>query len=168
MAKLFKGMGVEVGVAKGEYSEIILQEGQITTLYGVDPYTPHRGYQDYTRETTFANLFEAATERLKDYPNYHFIPEYSMAAVKRFKPGELDFVYIDADHSYKAALEDITEWAKKVRRGGIVAGDDYERNSSNDHYEVTRALFDYAEIAEISKIFIYSYRRPYNWMFYKP
>jgi len=37
----------------------------------------------------------------------------------------LDFVYIDADHSYKSVKEDINAWAPKVREGGIVAGHDY-------------------------------------------
>lgn len=48
-----------------------------------------------------------------------------MEAVKRFKNGSLDFVYIDANHSFNYVMQDLTEWSKKVRVGGIVSGDDY-------------------------------------------
>ena len=37
----------------------------------------------------------------------------------------LDFVFIDAEHSYESVKEDVNGWAKKVRHGGIVSGHDY-------------------------------------------
>jgi cephalosporin hydroxylase len=39
--------------------------------------------------------------------------------------GSLDFVYIDAEHTYEGCLADLRLWSPKVRRGGIVSGDDY-------------------------------------------
>ena len=36
----------------------------------------------------------------------------------------LDFVYIDADHSYASVVEDITAWKNKVKQGGFIAGHD--------------------------------------------
>lgn len=39
--------------------------------------------------------------------------------------GSLDFVFIDADHSYAAVKDDITCWAPKVRAGGWLGGHDY-------------------------------------------
>lgn len=38
--------------------------------------------------------------------------------------GSLDFVFIDADHSYESVKEDINLWEPKVRPGGMVAGHD--------------------------------------------
>ena len=38
----------------------------------------------------------------------------------------LDFVFIDADHSYSGCLADIKAWTPKVRPGGMVSGHDYE------------------------------------------
>jgi hypothetical protein len=51
--------------------------------------------------------------------------EMSMDAVKKIKDGSLDFVYIDANHGFDYVMEDLIEWSKKVRVGGIVSGDDY-------------------------------------------
>ncbi len=47
-------------------------------------------------------------------------------AHKLFKDESLDFVFIDADHSYEGVLEDIKLWHPKVKRGGTFAGHDYD------------------------------------------
>lgn len=41
--------------------------------------------------------------------------------------GSLDFVFIDADHSYKAVADDIACWRSKVRSGGWLGGHDYSK-----------------------------------------
>lgn len=42
-----------------------------------------------------------------------------------YKDRSLDFVFIDACHSYDSVVEDINLWYPKVKVGGILAGDDY-------------------------------------------
>lgn len=37
----------------------------------------------------------------------------------------IDLLYLDGDHSYDAVKEDINFWFPKVKKGGIIAGDDY-------------------------------------------
>jgi len=48
-----------------------------------------------------------------------------MEAVKVFENNSLDFVYIDGNHEFRYFAEDIYEWPKKVRKGGIISGHDY-------------------------------------------
>ena len=47
------------------------------------------------------------------------------AAPAQFEDASIDFVYIDARHTYDAVMEDLEAWWPKVRPGGIVAGEDY-------------------------------------------
>lgn len=55
----------------------------------------------------------------------------SVTASKIFKDGILDLVFIDADHRYEYAKNDITSWLPKLRDGGILCGHDiYEHYSS--------------------------------------
>jgi hypothetical protein len=49
----------------------------------------------------------------------------SMDAVKDFEDESLDFVYIDGHHGFKFVTEDIWEWSKKVKKGGVISGHDY-------------------------------------------
>ncbi len=51
----------------------------------------------------------------------------STKASKLYADNSLDFVFIDANHSYKFVKDDINAWYPKVKKGGILAGHDYER-----------------------------------------
>ena len=49
----------------------------------------------------------------------------SVTAAGTYPDSSLDFVFIDADHSYEACLADINAWLPKVKVGGYIAGHDY-------------------------------------------
>ena len=51
-----------------------------------------------------------------------------------FAEGSLDFVFIDAEHTFESVLDDLSAWWPKVRPGGLLAGHDY------DWPEVARAV----------------------------
>ena len=80
----------------------------------------------------FRNIDEQAKNkdillnRFKDNQRVNIIIEPSVEASKRFDKGSLDFVYIDANHSYEAVKQDIISWIPKVKSGGIISGHDYE------------------------------------------
>ena len=42
-----------------------------------------------------------------------------------FKDGSVDFVFVDADHSYDACNRDIVNWLPKLKEKGWMAGHDY-------------------------------------------
>jgi hypothetical protein len=50
---------------------------------------------------------------------------HSHLASSLYEDGSLDFVFLDADHSYEAVMRDIASWLPKVRAGGVLAGHDY-------------------------------------------
>lgn len=139
--------GVEVGVAAGDYSEVICRANPQMKLYGVDPYTPLKGYRDYTRRATFDTFHAEAKTRLGSFNNYEFIYKPSLDAVKDFADDSLDFVYIDANHEEPFITNDVTKWYKKVKPGGILAGHDYSRPKSQDdmspHHNVKGAIQAY-------------------------
>jgi hypothetical protein len=49
----------------------------------------------------------------------------SEQAASLFEDGTLDFVFLDADHSYEAVRRDLEAWFPKVKRRGILGGHDY-------------------------------------------
>lgn len=50
----------------------------------------------------------------------------SIQAVNLYPDQSLDFVLLDASHDYLNIITDIQNWSKKIKPGGILAGDDYE------------------------------------------
>ena len=53
------------------------------------------------------------------------IKELSWEGSKHFEDASVDFVFIDADHSYDSVVKDINSWLPKIRKGGMISGHDY-------------------------------------------
>jgi hypothetical protein len=128
----------EVGVYGGEGSRIFVESGKVRRLYAVDPWAfdihdPKLGLELFSGADV-----EAAFDVLAlAYPQQIFkIKAASPQVASCFHDGELDAVYIDADHSYAACAADIAAWTPKVKPDGIVAGHDY----STDWPGVIRAV----------------------------
>lgn len=146
-------VSVEVGVAAGEYSQILCRSNPQMKLYGIDPWKPYRGYKDYVKKQTFERLRQEAKDHLSRYPRYVFIEEFSSDAIKRFYDNSLDFVYIDANHREPYISWDIDNWSKKVKKGGIVAGHDYIRATA-EHCDVIDAVNRYVKVHNIRPWFL--------------
>ena len=66
----------------------------------------------------------------------------SAEAVKHVPPGSLDFVFIDAVHLFEYSWNDLKSWENRLRRPGILAGDDYcgEVKEAVDRFSDSRLL----------------------------
>ena len=120
--------GIEVGVYKGEFTKKFLDAGLKMT--GVDPWTP---YEDFDRKRVDRSkrqefLLGHTQRYLAEYlenGQCQLIRKPSMDAVKEFEDNSLDFVYIDGNHLFKYVADDMCEWWKKVKKGGVMCGHDY-------------------------------------------
>ena len=113
-ARLGFTTGAEIGVCWGRYSEILCRTNPRLKLLAVDDWRRNRTHRSY-----------AGTKRRLAKLNVTIDRRSSMDAVADVRDKSLDFVFIDADHKYVSVCEDIREWSKKVRIGGIVSGHDY-------------------------------------------
>jgi hypothetical protein len=60
-----------------------------------------------------------------EYRNTRSIRMKSVKAAQIYEDESLDFVFIDASHEEKDVKNDIDAWFPKVKKGGILAGDDW-------------------------------------------
>lgn len=49
----------------------------------------------------------------------------STLAAKQYLDNSLELVFIDASHDYDSVKKDIEAWLPKIKKGGIISGDDY-------------------------------------------
>lgn len=121
------GKIVELGAWKGKSSAFLV----------VEAYNKSPKIEIHIVDTWGGNPFDGSQDQSTDLYN-KFISNMSLLArpyqahrmktneaVGLFKDESLDAVFIDADHSYEAVKLDIQNWMPKVRKGGILAGHDY-------------------------------------------
>lgn len=116
-------VGAEIGVDNGEFSEKIAKSG--LKLYSIDPWLYYKDYYHSRGQAIFDDTYEITKKRLAPYPNCTIVRKTSMEATLDFEDESLDFVYIDGNHEFKFVAEDLSEWTKKIRKGGVIAGHDY-------------------------------------------
>jgi hypothetical protein len=139
--------GVEVGVMKGKYSEILCKVNPNLRLKSVDPYKE----MYYEHETVgWGNIgleqsYKETLELLSPY-NCELIRKPSLEAVVDFPYESLDFVYIDGSHEFDYVMCDIIEWGKRVRKGGIISGHDF----NNTFWGVRLAVETYAKAHKVA------------------
>lgn len=121
------GTGVEVGVAFGGHSEAILSTTGVRRLYSVDMFRHDANYDDplnYPQER-FDQLFHFVELRLSRFGDRCELVRLESGEASRVLDDGLDFVYLDANHSYEGVSRDLGLWAPKVRDGGVIGGHDY-------------------------------------------
>lgn len=119
--------GVELGVLKADYSKLIL-ENWPGHLYMVDAWKPFpkKEYEDGSNHSEFKSIITAVFDNIEGYENRTtLIRSTGHAASKLFNDYSLDFVYIDANHTYNCVKSDIEDWYKKIKIGGVLSGHDY-------------------------------------------
>jgi hypothetical protein len=60
-----------------------------------------------------------------NYGQIETIKDTSRNAANNFANNSIDYIMLDAGHSYDALKDDLKVWYNKVKPGGIVSGDDY-------------------------------------------
>lgn len=127
LGKLGFNKGVEVGVQRGYFSTTLCKANVELKLSCIDPWASGSNLGKARQERIYAQ----ALDNLAPY-NITILKQFSLDAVKSFSDNSLDFVYIDGDHSFNAAVQDIIHWTPKVKKGGIVAVHDYHHQCGMD------------------------------------
>ena len=112
-------VGVELGVAGGDFSERILQFDHIGYLFSIDMWAGDRGHG--------VDQYREAITRLSPYRQRNAIMRMRFdEALHLFADESLDFIYVDG-YAHDGELNGATfrDWFPKLKRGGIIAGDDY-------------------------------------------
>ena len=126
-----KLVGVEVGVWRGETSRFLLRSLSDLHLHMVDawkvyPHQATRSSLKNAKQEAFDHARREAARVTEFAPDRRTIHrEDSVQTAASFDDGSLDFVFLDAEHSYESAAADIAAWWPKLKPGGILFGHDY-------------------------------------------
>lgn len=136
-------VGIEIGVWKGGSSEKFLRRA--SHLHLVDSWSPV-AYENSDEHGNYENYLDRYSELVgsrdpADFQKYYdkiyqdVVTKFKGKSVTIHRMNSRDFfkdfnhivdwVYVDADHSYDGCLFDLENSLRVVRSGGIIFGDDY-------------------------------------------
>lgn len=129
-------VGAEIGVHLGDFAARILLVARPRKLFLVDPWECQTG-DDYRQcvygslrsdddemERRYFSVKKRFAERIKR-KQVCLLRQTSVDALGGMADEVLDFVYIDGNHRYEFVRQDLELALRKVKSGGIIAGDDY-------------------------------------------
>jgi len=137
-------LGAELGVLRGTMSRELLNALPGLHLLLVDRWAEYPDERKLnpsrvTRQTQeyFDEALEECRGNVAPYSERVTFLRHDTVAAAGHVHGGLDFVFVDADHTYQGVIDDVTAWMSKVRKGGWILGHDY---GSKRHPEVKRAV----------------------------
>lgn len=130
-----KFIGAEIGVLRGLTSRNLLENRPNLTLYMIDPWKASEPGERYY-DSGDKNGQKSQAEHDRDMKSAlgiaklygrraRIIRATSKDAIRNFNAGDLDFVFIDGDHSEAGVAEDIAAWRGIIAKGGWIGGHDY-------------------------------------------
>src|SRR6185437_8432052 len=123
--------GAELGVSTGRFTAYLCDRIPDLRMIAVDTWRDRPDHEGEGAETYEGRAHEKHYRLFKEFCETNFPGrveikrEDTQTAHELVKDGSLDFVFIDADHTYDGCLADIKAWTPKVRPGGLVSGHDY-------------------------------------------
>jgi hypothetical protein len=121
----------EIGVFRGAFAEELLNRvPSISAYYMVDPW---RHLDDWNKpanrdDPEFERIFERAMSRTEEHAHKRQVLRgRTVEVLDKIADEQLDFLYIDGDHTLRGITIDLVNGFGKVRPNGWVGGDDFTR-----------------------------------------
>lgn len=141
------GVGAEIGVHKGEFIKPILDRVIPEQLHLIDPWYLFGeewpwANGDKSTVSALCNILQVfATELVTGSVVLHI--GYDLEVLPNFPNKFFDWVYLDTSHRYDHTRAELHVLKHKVKRNGVIVGDDWHEDPNHLHHGVFQAVNEF-------------------------
>ena len=153
--------GVEIGVFTGLFSALLAKCPKISRVTFVDPwwkafgehYPDWGGYTDRGRLET-RRAHELARRRITRPGLRDRVVEvaFSYEWLESQPDESLDWAYLDSTHTYDGTKRELALLDRKIRRDGILLGDDWQMDRNHRHHGVALAICEFLRTSDFEPV----------------
>lgn len=115
--------GAEIGVRRGELTASLVQDNEDLHMIACDIWGSHPSLNENhphdSNKSTFLHYIRGCNDRV------NVLHMLSTEGAEEIEDKSLDFIFIDATHTYDAVFKDIKAWLPKIKDDGFICGHDY-------------------------------------------
>jgi hypothetical protein len=151
-----KKICLELGVWKGHFAKEIIKHAKPSELHLVDPWIFVEEMRKYFNDQEeLDKIHQKVCKRFSDkkFVTIHRCTSEQLA--QNFSDEYFDWIYIDGDHSFEGVYSDLINYHSKVKKGGLIIGDDYGGKSRG----VKKAVDKFC----IERLIDFEYRKKQFW-----
>lgn len=162
---------VEVGVFRGHFTNRYYDHLGNSSLYLVDLWetSDHDGYISGIAPGDVEVGYQEVLNNYGSKPNVKICKGFSSEWANKFEDEYFDWIYLDADHSKKAVLQDLQLWYPKLKKGGAISGHDFLPNPHEitHYFGVDEAVKEFFA-DDIENIHLTCEQYYKSWVYFKP
>ena len=121
-----KKICLEIGVWQGHFAKEIMKHAKPSEFHLVDPWLFEEEMGKYfDGQEPLEKMYRKVIKRFsnKNFMTIHRCRSEHLAP--NFSDKYFDWIYIDGDHSFEGVYSDLINYYPKVKKGGLIIGDDY-------------------------------------------
>ena len=153
-------VAAEIGVAYGDFSQVMLDRARPSQLHLIDPWSHNeasdhdpRGFLDDAAgkdgpapapayNEGGEKIYRDVCARFAGRSEVAIHRQFSYRIAQQFPERHFDFVYLDGNHTYEFVLQDLLDFGPKVKDEGLIIGHDFfeDAYASQHRYGVIDAV----------------------------
>jgi hypothetical protein len=112
----------EVGVFQGYNSENLIQKLNPSKMFLIDTFSTNDHWTNKFNPKTHLKFIQ---DKFKTNSSVEIMQGLSWDCLEKLEDNSLDYIYLDAGHSYAEVKKDTELCLKKIKSGGIIQFNDY-------------------------------------------
>jgi len=141
------GVGAELGVLKGTFTNVLLHRLQPKELHLIDPWYMLSAEWDWKMDypstiDALRDILKRFKKEIEDRKVFVHVRD-DVQALREFPDHYFDWVYLDSSHRYDHTVAELEVLRHKVKPDGIISGDDWRADESHIHHGVYKAVNEF-------------------------